>query len=219
MPLCPPCSIIPKNLCLLPKLQGAYDTSFSLHTTALSFRTYFHFWDVYSHCLNLSKYEAEGKHSFTESMRSVKYKVTILTLSFTEDNSLHRIFALIWYLSAYFLICKNQVTTSTRKLFQDTIANKNIKNWYSVYTIRKLSLSKGFTHTHPPNSCLSQRFSYTHALALLIYSSSLCMHFKQNVPKSIPPFALASILYWLEKVETIQILEYFIWWALLFSLE
>lgn len=150
MPLCPPCSIIPKNLCLLPKLQGAYDTSFSLHTTALSFRTYFHFWDVYSHCLNLSKYEAEGKHSFTESMRSVKYKVTILTLSFTEDNSLHRIFALIWYLSAYFLICKNQVTTSTRKLFQDTIANKNIKNWYSVYTIRKLSLSKGFTHTHTP---------------------------------------------------------------------
>lgn len=113
----------PKNLCLLPKLQGAYDTSFSLQATAISFRTYFHFWAVYSHCLNLSKYEAEGKHSFTESMRSVKYKVTILTLSFTEDNSLHRIFALIWYLSAYFPICKNQVTTSTRKLFQDTTAN------------------------------------------------------------------------------------------------
>ena len=56
----------PQNLCLLPRLQGAYDTSFSLHTTAISFRTHFHFWTVYIHCLSLSKYKAKGKHSFTE---------------------------------------------------------------------------------------------------------------------------------------------------------
>lgn len=60
-----PAQLSPK-LMLTSKAARSIWHTFSLHTTAISFRTHFHFWTVYIHCLSLSKYKAEGKHSFTE---------------------------------------------------------------------------------------------------------------------------------------------------------